>query len=513
MSAVGSRKNNLFARRARAAILASAAALVMSACTLPAPMLQDTGGVPTPEVDDGLEEFYDQSIAWSSCGRHFECGSVTVPIDYANPSGGTIDIKMKKFTSSSARGTILINPGGPGGSGIEAVEAARDLFTNDLRAAREIIGFDPRGVGQSAPITCFDADELDELYSTSYDVETEEGWNAFNDDTREYLAACQERNPDTIGFVDTVSAARDMDIIRAALDQEKLDYLGFSYGTKLGATYADLFPSNVGRFVLDGAMDLTLDHRALGRGQVQGFEAAYRAYLADCLQGPNCPFSGTVENAYEDTLALFDDLALRPAETADPDRPVTEVDLLNTIVLSLYSTMSWQWLSTAIGDLQQDDGTMVRFLSDYAMERKEDGTYAPGDGAMAAIDCLDRPMRDEPDWQELRALEQEYEELSPIFGPSIAYAEVGCWAFPIKTDYGPRALSATGAPTMVVIGTTGDPATPYEWSKAMVEQLDDAVLLTYDGHGHTAYGKGSCIDDAVDNFFIRGILPKDGLTC
>lgn len=496
-------------RRLLAAV-AGVIALVLSACSAPAPMLQPTGTTQTPSAA-GVEEFYDQRAEWTSCGRDFECAAVEVPIDYTDPEGGSIEIQLKKYALPGAEGMVLINPGGPGGSGIETVELAAHVFTSTLRSHVAIVGFDPRGVGTSAPISCYDDEQLDEWYSTEYDVETDSGWQAYLESVTDYGQACLENNPDTLGFVDTVSAARDMDVIRAALGMDKLDYLGFSYGTKLGATYADLFGPNVGRFVLDGAMDLSLDGEALTLGQLRGFERAYRVYLEDCMAGPDCPFTGSVDDAYDDTVAMLEELAVRPVESGDPDRPVTDGDLLNAIVLSLYSTENWGLLSSAISAMLAGDGGQVKFLADFAIERDEDGHYKPSDGAMFAINCLDLPGHLDKD--ATRAQAEEFVELSPLFGASMAYGSVGCAGFPIESGGGPRLIAAPEAPPMVVVGTTGDPATPYEWSTAMAEQLEHSVLLTWEGEGHTAYGKGSCIDDAVDEFFIDGILPEDGLRC
>lgn len=500
-------------RRSLLAVLASAAILALAACAVPAPMLQESGGVGGAEPAGDLSEFYSQTVQWSSCGRDFECGAVTVPIDYAQPEGGTIEIHMKKYGLPSAEGIVLTNPGGPGGSGIELVEVAAQVFSPALRQEREIVGFDPRGVGQSAPISCYDDAELDDWYTTLYDVDTPAGWEAYLEAVGAYIDACVENNSELIAHVDTVSAARDMDIIRAALGLDTLDYIGYSYGTKLGATYADLFGENVGKFVLDSALDLSLDAGALALGQLHGFERAYRVFLEDCLAGPNCPFVGTVDEAYDDTLLLAEQLAERPANTGDPDRPATNLDLMNAIVLSLYSTDNWPLLTSALGAIQRGDGGQVKFLSDFAIERDADGRYPPSDGAMLAINCLDHPHPADFDYEELLAEAEEFEEISPLFGSTVSFHEVACATFPIKSEHGPRAIAAPQAPTMLVIGITGDPATPYAWAEAMAAQLDDAVLITYEGEGHTAYANGSCIDEAVDGFLLDGILPEDGLRC
>src|SRR5690625_4772431 len=475
-------------------------------------MLQETGGVEAPPPPE-LGEYHEQTVEWVDCGRDQECATVRVPIDYANPGDGDLDIHLKKYALASAEGIVLVNPGGPGGSGIEMIDYAPQIFSSRLRAEREIVGFDPRGVGESAPISCFDDAELDEWYTTLYDVETAEGWEDLLAAFDGYFAACERNNADLLGFVDTVSAARDMDIIRGALGLEQLDYLGFSYGTKLGATYAELFGPNVGRFVLDSAMDLSLTAEELALGQLQGFERAYRAYLDDCLTGPACPFHGSVEEAYEDTVLLVEQLTQRPANSGDPDRPVTEADLLNAIVVSLYSTDNWMLLTSALTALQQGDGGQVKFLSDFAIERDPAGQYPPSDGAALAINCLDMPHTDPLDLPALLQEAEEYEEISPLFGQVLGFGQVACSRFPIKTQFGPHAASAPEAPTVVVIGVTGDPATPYDWSLAMAEQLTDAVHVTWEAEGHTAYGTSTGINNAVDAVLSDGQLAEDGLRC
>ncbi|HLS00780.1 MAG TPA: alpha/beta fold hydrolase, partial [Beutenbergiaceae bacterium] len=313
-------------------VLAGVTLVVVGACSLPAPMLQQADDDPPAtqpptgeeEIDDAeLEEFYSQTVDWEECGTDQECATVTVPIDYAEPESGTIDLALKKHATRSAEGMVLFNPGGPGGSGVDVIDQARYVFTPELLTAKEIVGFDPRGVGQSAPISCYDDDQLDELYTEVYDVETDEGFDAYVSSVADYVQACKDNNPETIAHVDTVSAARDMDVIRAALGVEKLDYLGFSYGTKLGAIYAELFGPHVGRFVLDGAMTLDGEVSEITHAQVEGFERAYREYLQDCLQGPGCPFDGGVDDAYDQTLELLDRVVANPVDTGDRERPAT----------------------------------------------------------------------------------------------------------------------------------------------------------------------------------------------
>lgn len=514
--------SHVFSPKRVRAVLAGVTLVLVGACSLPAPMLQQADDDPPTtqppageeEIDAAkLEEFYSQTVAWEDCGTDQECATVTVPIDYAQPDKGTIDLALKKHATRSADGVVLFNPGGPGGSGVDLIDQARYVFTPELLTAKEVVGFDPRGVGQSAPISCYDDDQLDEFYTEVYDVETDEGFDAYVSSVADFVQACKDNNPETITHVDTISTARDMDVIRAALGVEKLDYLGFSYGTKLGAIYAELFGPHVGRFVLDGAMTLEGEITEITNAQVEGFEQAYREYLQDCLQGPGCPFDGGVDDAYDQTLELLDTVGDNPVETGDSQRPATEVDAMNAIIVALYDVETWPILSQALTSLQLGDGEQVKMLSDHVLERESDGTYAPSDGAMAAIQCLDFPDAGDVDRQSLNAQAQELEEKSPLFGGSMAYGQVACAQFGYSAPEDPLEISAEQAPTMMVIGTTGDPATPHKWAEDMVEQLADAVLVTWEGQGHLAYGKSSCINNAVDDFLIEGLLPEDGLRC
>lgn len=506
--------------KARAAVLSLIAGLALTACTTPAPMVQGGGGADDPMgggADDqdtaGLETFYEQQIAWSSCGSHYECGSVTVPIDYDDPRGGAIELALKKLVpTGGADQSILVNPGGPGGSGVELVESARQYFDSDVLDRAEIVGLDPRGVGASDPIGCLTDAELDEWYTTEFDLDTDDGWDAFERANEEYGQACLEKNGDLLGHVDTVSAARDMDVVRATLGHDSLDYVGFSYGTYLGATYAGLFPDRVGRFVLDGAIDPALSYNEIADGQAAGFEAAYRSYLSDCLRGDTCPFTGDVDQAYRRTLDLLDQLGAEPADTGDPDRPATDSDLIDAIIISLYSTQSWPILTQALDSLiSQGDAGTIKWLADYSLQRESDGSYPNDQGAFTAINCLDFPV--DGSRAAVQAAAVKMEKDSPMFGPYVAYGQVSCATWPFPSSVTRQPIAATGAPPIVVIGTERDPATPYEWAESLASELDSGVFLGYDGDGHTAYGNGSCIDDLVEDFLLNGAVPQDGTVC
>ncbi|QGH68389.1 alpha/beta fold hydrolase [Pseudactinotalea sp. HY158] len=495
------------------AVLAAVSALTLAACSTTAPMVQ--GGDAPAAGGQGageLSEYYEQAVDWRDCGS-LECASVTVPIDYATPDGDTLDLALNRLVpAGGADRSVLVNPGGPGGSGLELVESARGYFGTDLLGGAAIVGFDPRGVGESSGIHCYSDARLDEWYTTEYDLETDDGWDAMVAAQEDYGQACLENNPELLGHVDTVSAARDLDIIRAVLGHESLDYLGFSYGTFLGATYAELFPDRVGRFVLDGAIDPALTYAEMTIGQAAGFETAYRAYLADCLEGGQCPFNGDVDRAYQRTIDLLEELADSPADTGDPKRPATDADLISAIVVALYSTQSWPLLSQAIGGLlDSGDGATIKWLSDFSLERDEDGHYPEDQGAFTAINCLDFPVTS--DREEIETAAEAAVDASALFGPYLGYGELSCTTWPIEATGTRAPIAAAGTPPIVVIGTTRDPATPYAWAEALAEELESGIFLGYDGDGHTAYGNGSCIDPLVEDFLLHGTVPADGTVC
>ncbi|UFU03417.1 alpha/beta hydrolase [Ruania suaedae] len=497
---------------ARARLVASAVGVAMlAACTSAAPMVQPTAvSAPAP---DGLEEYYTQEISWSECGNNLECAEVTVPMDYDEPDGETITLAVKVFRATgTAQGSLFVNPGGPGGSGTEMVESISSYFGAELLRSMDVVGFDPRGVGDSSAVRCYDSEQLEEYYSLEFDLETDDGWEAYVQALTEYGEACAANTGDLLGHVDTVSTARDLDVLRAVMGESQLTYLGYSYGTFLGATYADLFAQNVGRLVLDGAIDPSLSYTEVSTGQVRGFERAYRSYLEDCLAGADCPFSGTVDEAMAQTVDIVEQLRDTPVPSGDPERPATDADLFNAITVTMYSPASWPSLTSAVETLLDDDGSQVRFLSDYALEREDDGTYPEDQGAFRAIDCLDYPV--ELDRQASLGHAEANEEISELFGQALSYGEVGCATMPVGSDAVREEIAAPGTPPIVVIGTTGDPATPYEWAQSLADQLESGVLISYEGDGHTAYGMGSaCVDDAVETYLLEGTPPEDGLSC
>jgi pimeloyl-ACP methyl ester carboxylesterase len=305
-----------------------------------------------------------------------------------------------------------------------------------------------------------------------------------------------------------------MDMLRAVLGDKKLNFLGYSYGTQLGATYAGLFPERVGRLVLDGGIDVTLTSEETSAGQAVGFENAMRAYVEDCLaDAGSCPLTGSVDDGMQQIRRVLDNAFERPYPTS-ADREVTQTLAFYGIAVTLYDEASWNVLTQALDEvITQGTGDVLLYLADFYNDRNSDGSFNTNSSeAFRAVGCLDD--RSSPDVEEMRAQVKEIEERAPTVGTFFGYGGIVCadWPFPaVERDYD---VSAPGAAPILVVGTTNDPATPYVWSEGLAKTLDSAVLLTYEGEGHTAYGRSnSCIADTVEAYLIEGTVPQDGKTC
>ncbi len=473
----------------------------------------------TPLAEDapeGLEEFYSQELVWSSCEGDFECASLTVPLDYAEPEGQTIDLALLRTTAGGdSQGSLVVNPGGPGASGVDYAMMAGMAISGPVREAYDVVGFDPRGVARSAPITCFDDAQMDDFLSADPSPDDAGEEAASQELMEDFAQACEQNAPDLIGHISTVEAARDIDILRAALGDEQLTYFGASYGTFLGTTYASLFPERVGRLVLDGAVDPELTGLEMGLGQAEGFERATRAYVEDCVAGGECPLGSDVESAMSRIPAFLDELDSAPLSVGDDAAgELTEGWGMYGIIVAMYDQNAWPILSQAFDRAFQGDGTLLMYLANLYASRGSDGSY-DGNGMQAiyAVNCLDRPAGSDGEDLDSAAVEQEFEEASPTWGRYLA-GEGACEYWPAEATETIEDYSAAGAAPILVIGTTRDPATPYEWAEGLAQTLDSGVLLSYDGDGHTAYGRSNdCIDDAVDAYLLEGTVPADGTTC
>ena len=461
----------------------------------------------------GFEDYYGQQLEWSDCGSGFECATAKAPLSWHDADSKSIELALRRMPARGDKaGSLLVNPGGPGGSGVDFLQGAIGTFGKPLRDSFDIVGFDPRGVGKSTPVRCFDDKRKDESLSKDF-ATTDAGLAAMAEEASAWAAACGENTGELLGNVDTQSAARDMDMLRAALGDDELHYLGYSYGTQLGATYAGLFPDRAGRLVLDGAIDVTLTPDETSLGQAVGFESALRAYVTDCLKADSCPLKGSVDDGMRQVRDILDTAFERPYPTSS-DRKVTQTLAFYGVAVTLYDEASWEVLTQALDEVvTQGTGDVLLYLADFYNDRNNDGTFSTNSSeAFRAVNCLDG--RAPEDVKTMRSVAAEIEEAAPTVGRFFGYSGVTCtdWPFPaVEQEFD---VSAKGAPPILVIGTTNDPATPYAWAQALAKTLDSGVLLTYEGEGHTAYGRSNdCIADAVESYLVDGKVPEDGKTC
>ncbi len=472
---------------------------------------EPTGETVAPE----LEPFYSQVLEWERCDDKL-CTTATAPLDWSDPAAGEIELALVRRPASGQKlGSLLVNPGGPGGSGYEFIADSIDYAAGPrLQERFDVVGFDPRGVGRSSAVACYDAAQMDEfLYGI---VPAERGSDEWIADVtaanRDFGTACADETGELLANVDTESAARDLDLLRAILGDERLNYLGFSYGTFLGATYAGLYPEKTGRLVLDGAIDPTASVQEVNIAQYAGFEASLRAYLAACLAGDECPFSGSVDAAADEVSRLLASVDASPLRASDGRRLGADA-LVTAIIYPLYSPESWPYLSEMFESVMFGEADTALLLADLYNGREPDGTYRDNSTeAFRAVNCLDYTYDDDP--AKMRADAAELAEVAPIFGPYAGYGDIGCAQWPVASEADRSAIAAEGAAPIMVIGTTGDPATPYQWAEALAEQLDSGFLVSYDGEGHTAYRKSNeCVDRTVEDFLVDGTVPASDPRC
>ena len=532
------RPGGLRRRRVSAGVLAAVAGVCLGvgAGAVPAAALPAVGPAPAASskaaVPQGLESFYSQKVEWYDCvatagveksadRTGFQCAKVTVPLDYSQPDGQTIEIAMKKHlaTGSVRQGTLFMNPGGPGGSGVDNVGAMATTTFAGVQKAYDIIGFDPRGVGSSTAITCSTDAEAKAMEGVSpvdgagAPVAFEKRATVMSERFKQLEADCASRTKPTelLDHVDTVSVARDLDVLRALSGDQKLNYTGFSYGTYLGATYAELFPANTGRLVLDGALDPSLSYSERRQGQALGFERALRNYVAWCQSGQSCPLTGDTDAGLQQVGDVFTSANQSPVPSSDPNRPVTGEEMKRIVGFILYfPESSWSAVSEALAQvINEHDASAFRAMADQIAAQPQVNA-----GANIGINCLD--YRVEGDMVTWTAQSKELERIAPRFATVTEAGDLGCQAWGHTGTQPSKALHAKGAAPILVIGTTGDPATPYEWAKALADQLDSGQLLTWEGNGHAAYtnsGHGPCVTQAVDTYLLTGTMPKKGLTC
>ncbi|MGW2250091.1 alpha/beta hydrolase [Kitasatospora sp. NPDC001660] len=476
---------------------------------------------PTGANDPALKAFYGQQLAWAACppdpqtgttdDSPVQCATLKVPLDYADPATGTLDVAVVRDPAAKPDqrvGSLLLNPGGPGGSGVTMVKAgAKHAKGTTLHDRFDMVGFDPRGAGATSPINCLDDKARDGWITTDQP----------GDDHGKSLAdACKAKYASILPYVGTRNTARDMDVLRAVLGDQKLNYLGMSYGTYLGSLYAEEFPDRVGHLVLDGA---TLPSVSLVQHNVEqqaGFERALKAFAADCAGKDGCPLGQDPDRAPQKLADFLDGLKDKPLTTAD-GRTLTATAAWNGVLDNLYGgEQDWKPLREILkAAMQRGKGDYLYQLADGASGRDKNGHYKASADAYTAIHCADGATSG-PTAEQLQAALTDLAAKAPLVSrhnPTAALFDPDCRTWPAPSAEKPHVIKSAAATPIVVVGSTGDPATPYAWAERLTSELGNAVLLTREGEGHTGYGASSCIRTAVDAFLVDGTVPAAGTRC
>ena len=458
-----------------------------------------------PEIPTSLAAYYAQELQWKSCYENYQCTDLLVPIDYTELKTGTFNISVLKYPTTSARklGSLIVNPGGPGGSGVDYAYAAEYLFNPAILEAYDIVGFDPRGVGRSEPIICLSNEELDANYASDSKPDNEQEFTQTLIESKKFIQQCEEKNKHLTSF-STANAARDMDILRQAVGDKQLNYMGKSYGTFLGTLYAQFFPEKVGRMVLDGAVDPGISNFQQALTQAIGFDKAFAAFVTDCAKRSDCPLPKDKTAAIEEMKKILSQLEKKPNK-----RLSDSLALLGTAAALYDSATGWPKLRAAIKEVKQGKAGKFLELADNYTGRTEDGYTTNEFDSGAVIDCLD--FADNRSIEETKADAQVFAKQAPLFGPYLAYGGLVCQYF--EAPNATEVLPIKSANPVVIIGTTGDPATPYEWAQGLHKILTNSVLISLTGDGHTGQGQGNkCVDGQVDDFYIENKTPMR-ITC
>ena len=490
-------------------------------------------------VPKGLESFYNQDLTWTNCtdnatGTAFKCATVTVPLDYDNPQGKTITVALKKLpaTTPSPRGSVFLNPGGPGVSGISAIEYQAELYkTGDLSevlANYDVIGFDPRGVGQSTPITCWSPEGVQAILAGQTEAPSPSlstpgsAADIVAQGSRE-AAACQKYTevPEILDHMDTRSVARDMDVMRALVGDKDLNYLGTSYGTYLGAVYTELFPDNIGRVVLDSAMDPTLSRQEASEDGAAAKEQSLRTYIESQQGQAGFPLSGTTEEAIAQLASFLDGLDANPLAVSNSRETLNRAKAVDAIgALANSSPDKWPLLTEGLAQaMNAHDGTV---LARNAASVSSNSVPPPTTEkqvverlrtryVFSANRCLDFPdAGNEASWDAALA---SYRPDYPVFHSSLPQMDAFChgWRHTSRTEAVNVDVEATNP--VLVIGILHDPSTPYPWSQALVSRIRNSHLLSVDMYGHIATGANSCTTAKIGDYLVNGTFPSDGEVC
>jgi pimeloyl-ACP methyl ester carboxylesterase len=494
-------------RRTVLPIVALAALLAATACAREADQsLLGAGGDDRPTTDEDEDEGGGEGggdapppaeeIEWTPCGSA-ECAELDVPIDHAEPEGDSLTLSISRVPASGDRiGPLFVNPGGPGGTATDFAVTMGILLPDEITERFDIVGVDPRGLGASN-IDC--GGDLTELYGVDYSIDSPEDTIELLTVSRDYVDGCEAAAGDLLPHLGTIDVARDIDAVRDAMGDEQLSYLGFSYGTALGQQLAELFPDRVRAMILDGVLEIGPTGIESAASQAAGFEVALEAYADDCDTDPSCPLA-------PDAIAAIEELQDRVERSPIPAQPrdLGPGEMSTGLALPLYSETLWPELSGAVAEALDGDGSAMVDLADQYIGLADFDVYF-------AVNCIDFEWPESP--EELLTGGKEAAARSPHFGEVIVNDYVRCAMWPVEED--PMVpVTATGAPPILVVSTTNDPATPFEAGVRTAERLDSGVLLVHEGDGHTVVAGGvPCVDEAVTAYLVDLTVPEDGLTC
>ncbi|MEV8126446.1 alpha/beta hydrolase [Streptomyces sp. NPDC085944] len=510
-------------RLTRWTALTAAAALLTAGCGAgSSDEDKDDGGRssagPTAAAPSGVPKtLASQTLDWARCkgtddapapDGDWRCATLKAPLDWSDPDGETIDLALIRSRASGGDriGSLLFNFGGPGGSGVSMMPSYADTISS-LHERYDLVSWDPRGVAASEGVRCRSDEAIEAAESVDSTPDTPSEEQAYLKDAAAFGKGCEKAAGQLMEHVSTTDTARDMDLMRHVLGDEKMHYFGISYGTELGGVYAHLFPKHVGRVILDAVVDPSADTMGHAENQARGFQRALDDYLKSTGQEP--------EQGSQKIADLLKRLDAEPLSTSSPGRELTQTLALTGIVLPLYSQSGWPALTSALEAAEKGDGSELLALADGYNERDPSGRYGTTTHSQRVISCLDDKQR--PTVKETKKLLPKFEEVSPVFGAFLGWDTAGwCHDWPVAGQHATPEVSAPGAAPILVVGNTGDPATPYEGARRMADELgeDVGVVLTLEGEGHGAYGSGSdCVDSTVDAYLLKGTVPKDGKVC
>lgn len=445
-----------------------------------------------------------------------ECGLLSVPVNYAKPDGDVAQLAMIRFKATGEKiGTLFINPGGPGESGVESAVSLVGTMPDSVRQRFDLVGFDPRGVGASKPALWCNSDEDNDRLRADPQVDyTPEGVAHIESETKDFVARCQQKMGDEfLENVGTVSVAKDLDAMRQAVGDDKLTYLGYSYGTRIGGTYAELFPDKVRAMILDGAVDPNADPVEADIRQAKAFQTAFNNYAADCATNPDCPLGTDPAKAVDVYQSLVNPLVDKPARTKDP-RGLSYSDAIVGTILPLYSPNLWRHLTQALSELKKGHGDTMLALADLYMGRDADGHYNNSTDVRVAVNCVDEPPITD------RAVVVDEDRRAREVAPFMSYGEFTghaplstCAFWPVPPTSTPHQLKVSGLPPTLVVSTTNDPATPYQAGVDLAKQLG-GTLLTFEGTQHTVVFQGNaCVDGIAAKYLVDVVVPPEGTRC